>query len=140
MKYLHQHYSNFNFSWLIKAWHYLFPWLKVARKCGQSAGCCFKPWFLIQYYLYDLTTYTSIYCLKFQVLDNTIDKVAAEVLTAEELKERELKKQVGYRGQIHLLMVYFLIPRLPFFLTTWISKIYFNRRCLRKLKRKRLRC
>lgn len=28
-----------------------------------------------------------------KVLDNTIDKVAAEVLTAEELKERELKKQ-----------------------------------------------
>ena len=92
-------------------------------KCGQSAGCCFKPWFLIQYYLYDLTSYTSVHCLKFQVLDNTIDKVAAEVLTAEELKERELKKQVGYRVQIHLLVVYFLIPRLPLFLR-WLDTVF----------------
>ena len=33
--------------------------------------------------------------LKFQVLDNTINKVAEEVLSAEELEERQLKIQAS---------------------------------------------
>ena len=28
----------FNFSWPIKAWHFLFLWWNFAGKCGQSAG------------------------------------------------------------------------------------------------------
>ena len=46
--------------------------------------------------MYKLYNQCLIFCkIKFQVLDNTINKVAEEILSREELEERQVKIQVS---------------------------------------------
>ena len=63
MKCLLQHYSDINFSWVIKAWHFLFlPW--------KVAGKCLKCWLLF----WTLGTAIVVIC------SNYHDSITREIL------------------------------------------------------------
>ena len=59
--------------------------------------------------------------MTFQVLDNTINKVAEEVLSPEELEERQLKIQVIWNKNLQLLLL-----QLSFVLDLLINKFWWT--------------
>ena len=59
--------------------------------------------------------------MTFQVLDNTINKVAEEVLSPEELEERQLKIQVIWKKNLQLLLL-----QLSFILDLLINKFWWT--------------